>query len=277
MQHADDVIERAAIDGQPAVGLVATSAKHLVEGRRDVDGGEPRARHHQLAARCAARAAARDAAGPAPSGSSSPPSRLSAMRSSISSGRVHVAMARWTHAAAAAAAARRCRSGTRSTRRTAAATTASAARSPARCGSDPGARAISAPARRGSSRARSATSSTIAGRRRLRRISVACPPARSSSGASRGAMRGLPVGAENQAGERDADLRCGDVAIELVRDLRRPAGCGRPSALPSSARRRSRLRRAPTAANSAATYSAVSRIRKSDDRRRGKHAGGWLH
>ena len=77
---------------------------------------------------------------------------------------------------------------------------------------------------------------------------------------ARGASARLTVGAEDQAGQRDADLRDRDVAVELVRDPRRPAGSARPGDCRLPRAGASRLRRAPTAANSAATYSAVSRI-----------------
>ena len=90
-------------------------------------------------------------------------------------------------------------------------------------------------------------------------VALSSPAHDSSSGATTGASCGLSVGAEDQAGERDPDLRDRDVAVEAHRvldDRQQP----RREALPSSASRRSRLRLTPTAANSAATYNAVSRM-----------------
>ena len=48
VKNADDGVERAAIDGHPAVGARRDDAKHFVERHGLVDRDEPGARHHEL-------------------------------------------------------------------------------------------------------------------------------------------------------------------------------------------------------------------------------------
>ena len=84
---------------------------------------------------------------------------------------------------------------------------------------------------------------------------VCSAPAGSSASTERRDARRedrLGISAEHHARQRDADLRRGDVAVEPLRildDRQEPRG-ERVAVL---ARRRSRLRRTPTAPNSAAT------------------------
>ena len=49
VEDAGDVAERAAVDRQPAVGARGDDAEDVAQRRRDVDGRETVARHHQLA------------------------------------------------------------------------------------------------------------------------------------------------------------------------------------------------------------------------------------
>src|SRR5512133_2585433 len=48
VQHADDVVDRVTVDGQPRVGTLGDEANHVIERSSYVDGGDLRARHHQL-------------------------------------------------------------------------------------------------------------------------------------------------------------------------------------------------------------------------------------
>ena len=48
VEDADDVVERAAEDGQAAERARGGDPQHVAKRRRELDGREPRARHHQL-------------------------------------------------------------------------------------------------------------------------------------------------------------------------------------------------------------------------------------
>ena len=113
--------------GRRLYGLETTTPEHVVEGQRRIDRREPRARHHQLS--CGPQAEPQRAVeANLLFGFEQPAVAALGDEQRDFLGRMDVAVARSRARAAASAAARRCHSAARSTRRTPASTIASAAR-----------------------------------------------------------------------------------------------------------------------------------------------------